>query len=91
MKLTYKSPACDALVTFCEKCGCKGYIFPDNLEKNESYGVRDWYWCKACNGRVTKEKKARVYGFIDKGKAIRLSKIRRRKSNLSEKESRGNF
>lgn len=91
MKISLKSPETTVVKTVCEKCGCSGYIFPDQLPRGVELGVRDAWYAKCCNGRARKEKRARIRGFIDTNKAYKLQKIRKRGTTINPNDAVANF
>ena len=83
MKLTKNSPLSLVMRTRCERCGCEGYIFPDQLKEGEEIRIRDRWYSKCCNGRVRNDKKSECLYFVESGKATRLQAIRRRETKMT--------
>ena len=65
-------------ITKCEACGLSGYIFFDQLPKGVKLLLNNSWYSKCCNGEGRGEKRARVVGWLNGDKAMRLQKIRRR-------------
>lgn len=78
--------------TVCTRCGGGGYIFPDQLERFKEVRPGNKYWAKCCNGRHNKrELLAECKGYINQAKAVRLQKIRRRKTTIDPNQAVANF
>lgn len=77
--------------TVCNRCGSRGYIFPDQLDRKTQLSVGDYWYAKCCNGRKRQEKRAECKGLIDSGRAVRLQNIRRRETTIDPNEAVANF
>ena len=86
MTITRDSKYTVVMRTICERCGTEGYIFPDQLARDEKYIVGNHYFSKCCAGRKTGEKRSLCKYFVSPGRADRLQKIRSRGNTLDEQE-----
>ena len=86
MTITRDSKHTVVMRTVCEKCGTEGYIFPDQLARDEQYGIGSHYFSKCCAGREAGEKRSMCKYFISPDRAHRLQTIRSRGNTLSAEE-----